>query len=120
MPQCLAIIPTERFSKSVVCKSSFTPCAIMRFVKSEADTLGPPFPSIRIGCNLNYITFFCIFSTSLLSSEVFFQMLENLLRLALVVALAFGAGNLASLLRMPAVLGFLIAGEMGKAKTSEK
>lgn len=37
-------------------------------------------------------------------------MLENLLRLALVVALAFGAGKLASLLRMPAVLGFLIAG----------
>lgn len=56
----------------------------------------------------------------MLSSEVFFQMLENLLRLALVVALAFGAGKLASLLRMPAVLGFLIAGEMGKAKTSEK
>lgn len=37
-------------------------------------------------------------------------MIENLLRLALVVALAFGAGKLASLLKMPAVLGFLIAG----------
>ena len=37
-------------------------------------------------------------------------MIENLFRLLLVVALAFGAGKLASLLKMPAVLGFLIAG----------
>ena len=39
-----------------------------------------------------------------------FVMLENILRLALVVVLAFGAGKLASRLKMPSVLGFLIAG----------
>lgn len=37
-------------------------------------------------------------------------MLESFVRLLLVVALAFGAGKLASMLKMPAVLGFLIAG----------
>ncbi len=37
-------------------------------------------------------------------------MFESFLRLALVVILAFGAGKLASLFKMPAVLGFLIAG----------
>lgn len=37
-------------------------------------------------------------------------MLENILRLALVVFLAFGAGKLASFLKMPSVLGVLIAG----------
>lgn len=37
-------------------------------------------------------------------------MIENILRLILVVLLGFGAGKLASFLKMPAVLGFLIAG----------
>lgn len=37
-------------------------------------------------------------------------MIEDFFRLVLVVALAFGAGKLASMLKMPAVLGFLIAG----------
>ena len=37
-------------------------------------------------------------------------MIESFFRLAVVIALAFGAGKLASRLRMPAVLGFLIAG----------
>lgn len=39
-----------------------------------------------------------------------FVMLENVLRLALAVLLAFGAGKLAARLKMPSVLGFLIAG----------
>ncbi|MGI5893875.1 MAG: cation:proton antiporter [Candidatus Merdivicinus sp.] len=37
-------------------------------------------------------------------------MIENFFRLLLVVVLAFGAGKLASMFKMPAVLGFLIAG----------
>lgn len=37
-------------------------------------------------------------------------MIENILRLVIVLFLAFGAGKLASMLKMPAVLGFLIAG----------
>ena len=37
-------------------------------------------------------------------------MIENIFRLILVVLLAFAAGKLASFLKMPAVLGFLIAG----------
>ena len=37
-------------------------------------------------------------------------MLESIIRLLLAIALAFGAGKLASMLKMPSVLGFLIAG----------
>ena len=37
-------------------------------------------------------------------------MLEGIIRLLLAIALAFGAGKLASMLKMPSVLGFLIAG----------
>lgn len=37
-------------------------------------------------------------------------MLEGIIRLLLAIVLAFGAGKLASMLKMPSVLGFLIAG----------
>ena len=37
-------------------------------------------------------------------------MLESIIRLLLAIALAFGTGKLASMLKMPSVLGFLIAG----------
>ena len=37
-------------------------------------------------------------------------MLENIFRLTVAILLAFGSGKLASKLKMPSVLGFLVAG----------